>query len=298
MTRRDQDIPLNAIRAFVAIARERSVSGAAASLGTTQSSISRHLAVLETFLGASLIERRGRGSRLSEYGRLFAGAVTEPVDTICFTADRMRRQGDVDVNRLVVRTSLSTFATHLLIPHLHEFTRDMGGATVDVVSSLAQPSASDRFDILLTRDLDIAEPADQWEIYRERLICVGSPQYVKGKTVANARAIPIVTVNSRPDILPTWLRAMDLAAGDIITGARVDHHYLALPAAMAGKCLVVAPEIIVDQFIKDGFLMAIPKSAAPSGMTYRAYALDRCGNPELARAFCRWLTRLCRAACS
>ncbi|MDL2408601.1 LysR family transcriptional regulator [Rhizobium calliandrae] len=295
MANEELDVPLNAVRAFVTIARERSVTGAAAALGTTQSSISRHLAVLEAYLGASLFERRGRSSDLSDYGRLFAGAVTESLDTICFTARRMRRNTGAEVNRLVVRTSLSTFATHILIPHLPEFSREMGGATVDVVTSLTMPSASDRFDVLLTRDLHVIEPSDQWDIYQEQLVCVGSPMHLKGKSLASARSIPILSITSRPDILPTWLRAMDMTVNDVATGARVDHHYLALPAAMTGKCLLIAPEILVAQALRDGFLKVIPNTRAPSGMHYRAYALDRSGNPELARAFCRWLMRLCRS---
>lgn len=295
MLEESQAIPLNAIRAFVAIARERNVSRAAIALGTTQSSVSRHLAVLEDYLGASLLERRGRSTELSDYGRLFANAVTEPIDTVCFTARRMRRVKSGDVNRLVVRTSLSTFATHFLIPNLHTFTREMGGATVDVVSSLSPPATSDTFDVLLTRDIEISEPADQWEIYHEQLVCVGSATSLKGKTLANVRAMPILSITSRPDILPTWLRAMEISPADIVSGARVDHHYLALPAAISGRCLLVAPEIVVAQSIRDGFLQSVDGSRAASGMVYRAYAIDRSGNPDLARAFCRWLVRLCRS---
>lgn len=294
LTADNQDVPLNAIRAFVAIARERSVSKAARALSTTQSSISRHLLVLEEYLGASLFERRGRMSDLSDYGRLFAGAVSEPLETICFTAHRMRRKNLADVNRLVLRTSLATFATHILVPHLDAFSRDMGGATVDVVTSLATPSASDRFDVLLTRDLSIVEPSDHWEIHQEQLVLVGAPAHLRGKANGQFRSLPILSITSRPDILPTWLRAMGLANRDIIAGARVEHHYLALPAVLSGKCLLVAPEILVGHYVRDGMLHVVDDSRTPSGMHYRAYALDRSANPELARAFCRWLARLCR----
>lgn len=39
---------------------------------------------------------------------------------------------------------------------------------------------------------------------------------------------------------------MNLSAKDIKLGARYDYNYLALPAIMTGKCLLVAPEIIVS----------------------------------------------------
>src|SRR5258708_2595967 len=62
MAGNEQDVPLNAIRAFVAIAREKSVTRAAKELGITQSSVSRYLAVLEEYLGTELLKGRGRGS--------------------------------------------------------------------------------------------------------------------------------------------------------------------------------------------------------------------------------------------
>ncbi|UWU67895.1 LysR family transcriptional regulator [Bradyrhizobium sp. NC92] len=296
MAAEHNEVPLNAIRVFVTIAREGSVTRAASTLGTTQSSVSRYLAVLQDYFGTDLVQRRGRRSELTEFGRLFANAVAEPLDTVCFTAKRMRRRNRTDANRIVVHTSLSTFAYSFLIPNLQAFSAEMGGVVVDVISSLSPPRSSDNFDILLTRDLCVAEPADDWAIYNEMLVCVGAPNHVMGKTLSTARSMPILNVTSRPDILPTWLRAMNLTAKDIKSGARYDHNYLALPAVISGKCLLVAPEIIVSDLVRKGALHVIPGSRTSSGMQYRAYAVDRSDNPEVARAFCRWVARLCKKA--
>jgi len=137
MAGEEQDVPLNAIRAFVAIAREKSVTRAAKELGITQSSVSRYLAVLEEYLGTELLKGRGRGSELTDFGR----------------------QARAEANRIVVRTSLSTFAYTLVIPHLPAFSAETGGAVVDVMSSLSLPSPSDGFDVLITRDLALVEHA-------------------------------------------------------------------------------------------------------------------------------------------
>jgi LysR family glycine cleavage system transcriptional activator len=294
MATETDEVPLNAIRVFVTIAREGSVTRAANALRMTQSSVSRYLAVLQEYLGSDLMQRRGRRSELTEFGRLFASAVAEPLDTVCFTAKRMRRRNRRDTNRIVVRTSLSTFAYAFLIPNLQAFSNEMGGVVVDVISSLSQPTSTDDYDILITRDLSVIEPADDWEIYKEQLVCVGSPNHVDGKSLPVVRTVPILNITSRPDIMPTWLRAMNLTPKDIKSGARYDHNYLALPAVMTGKCLLVAPEIIVSDLVRGGALNVIPRSRAPSGMQYRAYAVDRGDNPEISRAFCRWLVRLCK----
>ncbi|NTE66241.1 LysR family transcriptional regulator [Agrobacterium tumefaciens] len=294
MENKDDDVPLNAVRAFVVIAREGSVTRAAKALRTRQSSVSRFLSVLEEYMGAELIERRGRGSTLTEFGRNFASAVADPLESVCFTTQRMRRRSRADINRIVVRTSLSTLAYTLLIPKGHEFSNETGGAVVDVVSSMSPPASSDSFDVLFTRDLIVAEPADQWVVYQEELVCVGASVLVDGKNIASLSSVPIVTVNSRPDILPTWLQGMGMNTRQIVTGARYDHHFLALPAAIHGKCLFITPEIIVGDLVRDGILAVVPGTRVASGMQYRAYALDRSGNPDLARAYCRWLVRIFR----
>ncbi|MGY5810004.1 LysR family transcriptional regulator [Rhizobium sp. LEGMi198b] len=290
----ENELSLNAVRAFVQVARDNSVTRASKTLGITQSSVSRHLAVLEEYFGAKLIERRGRQSQLTDFGRLFADAVAEPLDTILFTARRMRRNGRKDANRLVVRTSLATFAYTVLIPNLREFSKEMGGVTVDVISSLSAPASTDSFDVLLTRDLMLSEPGDRWDVYDEQLVCVGAPDCVAGRGLKALRDTPVIAVTSRPDILPTWLRGLDLKTADITSGARYDHHYLALPAVTTGHSLLVTPHIVVADLIRQGLLEVLGGSRAPSGMQYRAYAIDRSSNPDVARAFCRWLTRLCK----
>lgn len=64
------EVPLNAIRVFVTIAREGSVTRAASTLGTTQSSVSRYLAVLQDYFGTDLVQRRGRRSEQNSEGSL------------------------------------------------------------------------------------------------------------------------------------------------------------------------------------------------------------------------------------
>lgn len=65
------------LRVLVAIARHGSVTAAAAALNYAQPSISHHMARLEAETGAKLMERSGRGVRLTEAGQLLAGRAEE-----------------------------------------------------------------------------------------------------------------------------------------------------------------------------------------------------------------------------
>src|SRR5437016_11781434 len=61
------------LRVLAAGARHGSVTAAAKSLNYAQPSVSHHLARLEAETGTRLVERSGRGVKLTDAGRLLAG---------------------------------------------------------------------------------------------------------------------------------------------------------------------------------------------------------------------------------
>src|SRR5262244_2989701 len=65
------------LRVLAALARHGSVTAAAKALNYAQPSVSHHLARLEAETGARLVERSGRGVRLTDAGRLLAGRAEE-----------------------------------------------------------------------------------------------------------------------------------------------------------------------------------------------------------------------------
>lgn len=70
------------LRVLAAVARHGSVTAAARELHYSQPSVSHHLAKLEAETGAKLIQRVGRGIRLTEAGRMLAERATEIVGRI------------------------------------------------------------------------------------------------------------------------------------------------------------------------------------------------------------------------
>jgi DNA-binding transcriptional LysR family regulator len=65
------------LRVLVAVARHGSVTAAARALNYAQPSVSHHIARLEAETGARLLQRAGRGVRLTEAGRLLAERAEE-----------------------------------------------------------------------------------------------------------------------------------------------------------------------------------------------------------------------------
>ncbi|MDF1775130.1 MAG: pca operon transcription factor PcaQ [Rhizobiaceae bacterium] len=64
-------IKLRHLETFVEVARQKSVSRAAESLHLTQPAVTRTIRELEEICGKPLIEREGRGIRISNYGEVF-----------------------------------------------------------------------------------------------------------------------------------------------------------------------------------------------------------------------------------
>src|SRR3954454_7331893 len=70
-------LDVNRLRVIDAVARHGSVTAAAKELHYSQPSVTHHLARLETETGAQLLQRAGRGIRLTPAGRLLADRAAE-----------------------------------------------------------------------------------------------------------------------------------------------------------------------------------------------------------------------------
>src|ERR1700753_888784 len=77
-----QWLPLNALRAFEAAGQHLSFTAAASPLTVAQSAVSRHVIVLENFLGVALFERRPQQLVLTEAGRHILPVVSKSFDRI------------------------------------------------------------------------------------------------------------------------------------------------------------------------------------------------------------------------
>ncbi|MGR3621263.1 pca operon transcription factor PcaQ [Pseudophaeobacter sp.] len=69
--RLSSQLKLRHLEVFVEVARQNSVTLAAEALGMTQPAVTRALRELEAVCGKPLVERHGRGIRLSSYGEMF-----------------------------------------------------------------------------------------------------------------------------------------------------------------------------------------------------------------------------------
>ncbi|GGM86037.1 LysR family transcriptional regulator [Lentzea pudingi] len=99
------------LEVLAAVARCGSVTEAAKQLHYSQPSVSHHLARLEAATGVRLVQRAGRGIRLTPEGRLLAGRAAEIVGRVDAAATELAAQAGLRAGRVRVAANASTAAT-------------------------------------------------------------------------------------------------------------------------------------------------------------------------------------------
>src|SRR5919201_474860 len=119
------------MRLLVELERQGSVSGAARAVGITQSTASEHLRVLETAVGQRLSERSGRGSRLTEAGRVLAARAGQALAALGAGEEEVAELAGL--RRGTIHLGASTAPGVYLLPDtLGCFRRDFPDVTVEV----------------------------------------------------------------------------------------------------------------------------------------------------------------------
>ena len=104
-------VDLNRLRVLAAVAREGSVTRAAEALHYSQPAISHHLGRLETELGIPLLQRAGRGVRLTEAGRILAERADEILGRIRSAEAEVAAYAGLRAGRVRLATFPSALAT-------------------------------------------------------------------------------------------------------------------------------------------------------------------------------------------
>jgi len=112
--------PLNALRAFAAVAETRSLTKAAEALNVTRPAISQQIRNLESHLNEPLLVRGRRGVILTPRGETLAYSILSAFADI---ADATRQFSISEASRALHVTTTPMFAASFLVPRLAAFRR-------------------------------------------------------------------------------------------------------------------------------------------------------------------------------
>lgn len=283
--------PLNALRAFEASGRYSSFTGAAKELLVTQGAVSRHVSLLEDWLGVKLFLRTSRGIELTRKGETYIRALSNVFDQIDDATRELRDEADGAVLRLKLPP---TFAMRWLVPRLTRFHRQHPRIAIQIVTS--HEPANFRLE-----DIDVSvhshpyppEGQGHQRLFREVLMPVCSPALLEhGPALAEPRDLArhtLLSSRNRPMDWSRWLVEAGLTELDTSGRVDFDNAALAYQAAIDKLGVMIAVRALVDDDLKSGKLVApFGLQVSTAGAYYLASSVAVAKSPQLM-AFEAWL---------
>lgn len=283
--------PLNAMRAFEAVARNGSVTAAARELSVTQGAVSRHVATLEDWLGAKLLTRTPRGVEVTAKGLPYFRTLRRALDQIDSATRRLQKNREENLLRLQLPP---TFAIRWLVPRLASFHALHPQFAVQITTSHDTADFDrEEVDAYIHSEREALSGAGFRRLFGETLLPVCSPQLLKRgpklrKPRDLAKHVLLCSLN-RPHDWPSWLAAAGVPQIDGNDGLKFENAALAYQAAIDELGVMIAQRALVDDDLRSGRLVApIALPVRTSGAYYLAYSPSRARPPRLA-AFEDWL---------
>jgi LysR family glycine cleavage system transcriptional activator len=292
--------PLNALRAFEAVARSLSFTRAAEELLVTQSAVSRQVKNLEDILGVALLRRKAN-LELTDEGKRLLPVLTDAFDRIDVVVAGFKRQSKKPPLTLSLPP---TFARRLVLPLLPEFQRQQPDLEIRIetppVNVDFRNSGHDLaifFGEVETQGSNSAEVIVDL-LLSDQFVPLASPALVKqagwadlGTMLAKAQ---LLHVRQGSD---SWFDWRLFARQTGMTGARVERGLVletadqAVQSACSGGGVALADPRLFEEEIAGGKLAPVFDVKVNTGRHY--YLVSRAEEIEIPRvaAFRSWITR-------
>ena len=279
MARRD----VGDLQAFLAVARERSFTKAAAQLGVSQSALSHTLRGLEQRLGLRLLTRTTRNVSTTEAGERLLNSIGPKFEAIDAELEAVTALRDTPAG--TIRISAGEHASRVVLwPKLDKFLRDYPDIKIEVNQENALTDiVAQRYDAgvrlgeQVAKDMIAVRIGPDW-----RMAVVGAPGYFAGRraprtprdlTGHNCINLRLLTYGG--------LYAWEFERNGVKLNVRVDGQLAfnssvpILAAALSGHGLACIPEDMVAPHIAAGHLTQVLKGWCPLFAGYHLYYPSR-----------------------
>jgi DNA-binding transcriptional LysR family regulator len=252
------------LRALVELAETGSVRGAAERLVVTESSISSAVRALSDEIGIALVDRHGRGVKLTpageryvEYARRILGLHDEAI---------LAARGEADPENGSVRLAAVTSAGELLIPAALASFRERYPA---VVLNLEVASRNDVWPMLARHEVDLVVAGRPPENLRRKarvravspntLIVVGAPALAADFAPAGTTWLLREPGSGTRSALSALLDELDVSPPLLVLGS----HGAVVAAAVAGLGVTLVPREAVRPQLDSGTLVELSVPGTP-----------------------------------
>ncbi|TNE37561.1 LysR substrate-binding domain-containing protein [uncultured Roseovarius sp.] len=249
---------VNSLLALEAVARLGSATAAALELSLTHSAVSRQLKVLEEQMGVTMLQREGKGLRLTSAGEAYAATVRELLHDLARASLTLKATGGRSSLNIAV---LPTFGMHWLTPRLRHFAREHPEILVNQRTRLTQIDFErENFDAALHFGAMDWAGVNYLPLANERVIALCAPDFCTNLPLPPARLLdlPLLHLESRPGAWEDWFSHHGLQAADL-RGMLFDQFTNLAEAAAQGMGLGLLPEHLAEAELARGRL--VPASA-------------------------------------
>jgi LysR family glycine cleavage system transcriptional activator len=281
--------PLQALRAFEAVARLKNFRRAGEELLITQSAVSHHIGGLERALGAKLFVRKARGIEVTIEGEQYFERIRHAFDVINSATSELRGS----FGRERVRVSLlPSFAANWLVPRLHRFS-----ALYPKIELVLDPTI--RLADLTVAEADIAirygdahrDGADSLLLLEEQLTPVASPSLLgKGQSSLSPSEIlrHKLLFASPPYEWNIWANANNINLDSAVKIQLTDYN-IVIQAATDGLGIALGRLSLIGERLLNGSLVQPLGSVVTSPRAGHWLSIPRRPAPGRAvKAFADW----------
>lgn len=283
--------PLNALCAFEAAARLGGIQKASQELCVTHGAVSRHVKLLEEWLGVTLFERSHRSITLTPAGRAYQQTVAAALDLI--------QEGTAAVQHHKSPKALGIATTHSiaskwLMDRLADFSQNYPAVEVWLtVEQKLTDFSQTGVDVALRMGEGPWPDLECTPLMEDRLIPVCSPQLLgKKKRLKKPADLASFTLLHDQDPKAQWSRwfqKVGLETMDSSQGPRFTSSDMALRSAMSGQGVALASEVLAADDIAAGHLIQPLPQAVELGTFFWLVMPHRNLSMSHAIAFREWL---------
>jgi len=296
-TRRARLPPLKSLIAFEAAARHGSFTQGAQEIGITASAVSHHIQQLEDFLGVPLFQRYAGRAVLTVAGRTYSRELEQAFGAIANATSLIAPQSQAGSLAIAVPNS---FSTKWLQPRLENFLKANPHFRVRLATLHTHELDANRYDIAIAHGpqppgLKLVEP-----LLIERLRPLCSPQLARELDLSDPKDLANATLihSNNPLNWVDYFRRIGTPPLRPAHDLWLDRSAMAVEAAVNGLGVVLESEIIAEEELRDGRLIA-PFSDPRFHVENVSYYLIRSSslrNAAEVAAFEKWLRAEIRRA--